>query len=76
MFRLQHYVNASKSECIHFSPRGHIRKRRGGIPIFPVCRNPIEIVKTSSGLILVISFISRDMGDFAMFIKYYCKGSS
>jgi len=29
--------NASKSRCIHFSPKGHNRKLLGGIPIFSVC---------------------------------------
>jgi len=37
--------NVSKSKCIHFSPKGHNRKVLGGIPIFSVCSQPIEMEK-------------------------------
>ena len=52
--------NASKSKCIHFSPKGHNRKVLGGIPIFSVCSQPIEMVKQWSHLGHIIS---HDMDD-------------
>ena len=47
--------NASKSKCIHFFPKGHNRKVLGGIPIFSVCSQPIEMVKQWSHLGHIIS---------------------
>ena len=52
--------NASKSKCIHFSPKGHNRKVLGGIPIFSVCSQPIEMLKQWSHLDHIIS---HDMDD-------------
>jgi len=52
--------NASKSNCIHFSPKGHNRKLFGSIPTFSVCSQPIEMVKQWSHLGHIIS---HDMDD-------------
>ena len=55
--------NASKSKCIHFSPKGHNKKLLGGIPIFSVCSQPIKMVKQWSHLGHIISHDFIDMDD-------------